>query len=130
MRSGGRAHGGGGSHGNPGEGGSYGSPRSPEKGGSLELTRAEDIRSGRYEGHCSESDEGVMFDITRNLAEGDSSDISESGDQSSHMSHSSQEPESSESTDGELGPNLDLRMRSRRRRNRPAYLEDYVLDSD
>ena len=122
--------GGGGSHGNPGEGGSYGSPRLPEKEGSLELKRAEDIRSGRYEGHCSESDEGVMFDITRNLAEGDSSDISESGDQSSHMSHSSQEPESSESTDGELGPNLDLRMRSRRRRNRPAYLEDYVLDSD
>ena len=106
----------GGSHGMPREGGSRGMPGSLREGGS----------------HNSESDTGIMFDVTRNLADGGTSDLTESEDESHQTSHSSQmEAESSsESTDGELRHNLDLRLRSRRVRRRPAYLEHYVLESD
>ena len=115
----------GGSHGMPREGGSRGMPGSHGKGGSPMMPRG----GGS---HNSELDTGVMFDVTRNLADGGTSDLTESEDESHQTSHSSQmEAESSsESTDGELRHNLDLRLRSRRVRRRPAYLEHYILDSD
>ena len=115
----------GGSHGMPREGGSRGMPGSLGKGGSPMMPR----EGGS---HNSESDTGIMFDVTRNLADGGTSDLTESEDESHQTSHSSQmEAESSsESTDGELRHNLDLRLRSRRGRRRPAYLEHYILESD